>query len=524
MTLLSDDYNMDKDLVVAGLEGVASVFNLQSPTPKQDFCRMFTREGILGPLSASLFAIIKVKPIDEEVAKNAVDVLLLFCQVAQADAHVRNAFATRNVMTYIVRALNFLPLHLLVTATKAVKHLATSPQLIDVLQNSNAMETLVSLLGKTLPSRSQGNDKKTKSYANEICSHIFQTVYSLCRLSKSRQEEAAVAGIIPLLKRVIVTKSQLEQFALPVLCDLANASERARTQLWQNGGIQLYLGLLDDQYWRVSALDAITAMLQDQFGQVETELLKPDSIDALSNCFVHSDSQSYERFLDPYLKLLRLSPAISVAITSSTFLNRLVDTLQRQKKAMIALNLLRLVRLVLESHPDRNKLVPKYKFDRVLVKLAQQSDAVLVRELAKETYPVLTAGMAAPPLTTSVLSPPASSPVKRKASIVRKKSEAGVGVGVGIGIGNPPRQVSRIAVAVSNTSSHSSRNSSRSAPNATLISATAEAAKKNPKRIPSRTVLKDVQWESRSPLRPKHSGGNSSERMGVNGDRKESAR
>ena len=36
------------------------------------------------------------------------------------------------------------------TAIKAIKHLSTSPQLIDILQNSNAMEVLVSLLGNTM--------------------------------------------------------------------------------------------------------------------------------------------------------------------------------------------------------------------------------------------------------------------------------------------------------------------------------------------------------------------------------------
>jgi hypothetical protein len=39
---------------------------------------------------------------------------------------------------------------LLATSLKAIKHLAASPQLIEVLQNSNAMEVLVSLLGKTM--------------------------------------------------------------------------------------------------------------------------------------------------------------------------------------------------------------------------------------------------------------------------------------------------------------------------------------------------------------------------------------
>jgi hypothetical protein len=89
------------------------------------------------------------------------------------------------------------------------------------------MEVLVNLLGKSFKG----------SYSNEICSHIFQAIYSMCRLSKARQEEAASAGIIPMLKRTIVTRSPLKQFALPILCDLANAGKAARRLLWQNDGM-----------------------------------------------------------------------------------------------------------------------------------------------------------------------------------------------------------------------------------------------------------------------------------------------
>ena len=60
----------------------------------------------------------------------------------------------------------------------------------------------------------------------------------MTRLSKIRQEEAASAGIIPLLKTVIEGKSPLKPFALPVLCDLANAGKVSRRQLWRVDGLK----------------------------------------------------------------------------------------------------------------------------------------------------------------------------------------------------------------------------------------------------------------------------------------------
>lgn len=60
---------------------------------------MFVREGILDPLSTALLAVLDDKEItDEEPSARAVNVLLLFCQVAQADGRVREAFAMRSIM------------------------------------------------------------------------------------------------------------------------------------------------------------------------------------------------------------------------------------------------------------------------------------------------------------------------------------------------------------------------------------------------------------------------------------------
>ena len=76
-------------------------------------------------------------------------------------------------------------------------------------------------------------------------------------LGAARQEEAAQAGIIPSLKRITESGSPLKQFALPILCDLASATKSCRTLLWQHNGLSLYLRLLHDPYFQVSALEAI---------------------------------------------------------------------------------------------------------------------------------------------------------------------------------------------------------------------------------------------------------------------------
>jgi hypothetical protein len=131
---------------------------------------------------------------------------------------------------------------------KAVKHLSMNATLLEVLQNANAIDILTKLL----------DEQSSGPYSTEIANHVFQTLYNLCRLNKSRQEEAAQAGLIPSLKRVVEARSPLKQFALPILCDLASAGKSCRKMLWQYDGLALYMRLLvDDPYFQVSAIEAI---------------------------------------------------------------------------------------------------------------------------------------------------------------------------------------------------------------------------------------------------------------------------
>jgi hypothetical protein len=69
-------------------------------------------------------------------------------------------------------------------------------------------------------------------------------MYNLCRLSKVRQEDAAMHGIIPLLQKIMKTKRPPKEFALPILCDMAHSGKIGRKYLWQNKGLQFYVSLL----------------------------------------------------------------------------------------------------------------------------------------------------------------------------------------------------------------------------------------------------------------------------------------
>lgn len=97
--LLDEDYTEQAELVENALNGIGSVFELQSPTTKNDFCRMFIREGLLDPLSAALLNVMANRSIPStEMKMKIIQILLVFSQVSQSDIHVRNALGTRKVV------------------------------------------------------------------------------------------------------------------------------------------------------------------------------------------------------------------------------------------------------------------------------------------------------------------------------------------------------------------------------------------------------------------------------------------
>ena len=134
--------------------------------------------------------------------------------------------------------------------------------------------------------------------------------------------------------------------------------------------------------------DNFTHRLQDETARVEDELTKPESLEALLRCFVTAKANSFENLLDPLLKIFRISTSIAIGMAKSQFFKRITDKLSHAK-AVVRLNLLRLLRAVCDAHPNRAMLVERYGIYAMVSKLSKEDGAVLVRELAREIMPSL---------------------------------------------------------------------------------------------------------------------------------------
>lgn len=151
---------------------------------------------------------------------------------------------------------------------------------------------------------------------------VLNALFNLCKINKRRQEQAAENGIIPHLMHFIESNSPLKQYALPLLCDMAHASRNSREQLRAHGGLDVYLSLLEDELWSVTALDSIAVCLahDNDNRKVEQALLKKDAVQKLVKFFQCCPEQYFVHILEPFLKIITYVIVMTYLLVLNTVL------------------------------------------------------------------------------------------------------------------------------------------------------------------------------------------------------------
>ncbi|KAF2833574.1 Pkinase-domain-containing protein [Ophiobolus disseminans] len=390
---LEEDIDAERDLVLIGVNGVYGVFELQGPTPKNDFCRIFSRSSVLYPLSLVLNRMVEE---DGEVARLIVGrIVHIFLVFSQAESHVKDLVADRMILKRVLKDLRKMSPPHQITMLKFIKNLSSLSSTHEPLQNSNAIDILIELLKSTRQkdavtrntNRSASDPIRLPPFHREISNQILNTMYNLCRHDKGRQEEAALSDIIPLLKEVVQEGGPLKEFALPVLLEMVNSGKVARKMLWDAKGLAFYVSLLGDRNWAVTALDAIFVWLQEETARVEQYLLSSHSTFAPAIISAYTSaalSQStFENMLEPLQKLVRLSPPIAASLAAPEIFQRTEQKLGH-KDAVTRLNLLRILRTICDAKEEGCWLIRAFGCYERIRGLVEHDGAVLVRQMAEE--------------------------------------------------------------------------------------------------------------------------------------------
>ncbi|XP_076956824.1 MAP3K epsilon protein kinase 1-like isoform X1 [Bidens hawaiensis] len=321
-----------------------------------------------------------VPPWNADVAREYLEkVADLLLEFAGADSTVKSYMCSQSLLTRLFQMFNKIEPPILLKLLKCINHLSTDPHCLEHLQRADAIKHLIPNL-----------DLKDGPLISQIHHEVLNALFNLCKINKRRQEQAAENGIIPHLMRFIMSDSPLRQYALPLLCDMAHASRNSREQLRAHDGMDVYLNLLEDQFWSVTALDSIAVCLAHDSDnkKVEQALLKKDSIQKLVKFFQCCPEQFFLHILEPFLKIITKSSRINTTLAVNGLTPSLISRLDHQD-AIARLNLLKLIKAVYEHHPRPKQLIVENNLPQKLQNLIEErrdgqssGGQVLVKQMA----------------------------------------------------------------------------------------------------------------------------------------------
>ncbi|XP_031372332.1 MAP3K epsilon protein kinase 1-like isoform X2 [Punica granatum] len=361
-------------------DGVASTSGIASQTTSG----VLSGSGVLnarpGSAASSGLLLHMVSTLNADVAREYLEkVADLLLEFAQADTTVKSHMCSQGLLIRLFQMFNRIERPILLKILMCINHLSTDPNCLESLQRAEAIKYLIPNL-----------ELKDGPLISQIHHEVLIALFNLCKINKRRQEQAAENGIIPHLMHFILTDSPLKQWALPLLCDMAHASRNSREQLRAHGGLDVYLRLLDDEFWSVTALDSIAVCLahDNDNRKVEQALMKKDAVQKLVNFFHCCPEQHFVHILEPFLKIITKSSRINTTLAVNGLTPLLIARLDHQD-AIARLNLLKLIKAVYEHHPRPKQLIVENNLPQQLQNLIEErrdgqssGGQVLVKQMA----------------------------------------------------------------------------------------------------------------------------------------------
>ncbi|KAG4115937.1 hypothetical protein ERO13_D12G137900v2 [Gossypium hirsutum] len=311
-----------------------------------------------------------------EYLEKVADLLLEF---AQADTTVKSYMCSQSLLNRLFQMFNRIDPPILLKILKCINYLSTDPNCLENLQRADAIKYLIPNL-----------ELKDGPLVSQMQHEVLNALFNLCKINKKRQEQAAENGIVPHLMSFIISDSPLKQHALPLLCDMAHASRNSREQLRVHGGLDVFLSLLDDELWSVTALDALAICLANDSDnqKVEQALLKKDAVHRLVKFFQCCPERHFFHILEPFLKIITKSSRINTTLAVNGLTPLLIARLDHQD-AIARLNLLKLIKAVYEHHPRPKQLIVENDLPQKLQTLIEErrdgqrsGGQVLVKQMA----------------------------------------------------------------------------------------------------------------------------------------------
>ena len=287
----------------------------------------------------------------------------------------------------IISVLGDLPETALVRILKCIKNISMHPDTLDRIQGAGFIPRLVMYISEVPGERPR---------SPEIRNQSLIALYNLCRINKLRQEIAASNGLIPALKKIILSNSPLNQFALPMICDLAHGSKKCLPELWKEDCATFYVNLLQYTYWQTNALESVSAWMSADVSEavrLEGILRQPKSMEKIVRAFSSADVRTFTEMSSPLLKILYTVNGLKtvsgadtfVAILSQSPLPELAVRMLQQPRddPLVRLRLLDLLQLVYMGCRSPKKFIIQHSLLSLVTTIMDTDKKVMVHERAR---------------------------------------------------------------------------------------------------------------------------------------------
>jgi cell division control protein CDC15 len=216
----------------------------------------------------------------------------------------------------------------------------------------------------------------------ELKSHIISALMSLCRLSAPRLEQAALAGLVPLIIDGLREK-EWEEEGVGLLIGWISASQATRKALKEVNALDFMTAYLKSPYSE-RILDGISTWTILDPEYCDLTLLRADNIRHLANVFIHGHNPELE--LACLLRMLQSSDRLCLSLAKhKEFVETVVGKLNAGAGVNVEKNCLEVLYFLCGRMQRPRELLDKFNIYPVLMRIlhvSQEGELVILEECA----------------------------------------------------------------------------------------------------------------------------------------------
>ena len=354
--LLDPNFSENKELVIIGIDCLLTLLE----SSEKQYIRILASFGTIERLALALHNI-STEPAYESYTDKVTDLLLIF---STGSENIIGKFCEEDVLSIIVTSIPSLNSNAKLQIMNVLKNLASHRNLQNRLENAGFVSDVVRIM-------------KNESDSDTLLAMVL-TLNSLCILSPARQEQAVLAGVVPILQSISNTPGKLFQLSTSLLSSFSSASVACKSILHKSATFE---HLFKIEPMPIQVFDTLANWISSDTRRCK-RLLTDTYIQKLASVF-----NLNEETLPGMAKIFSSDPELSQIIgLQANFLKGLYVKLSAWKSDPgKGKSCLEILLAIVSKHPKPRILLDENGFYPIILAILHSSrdgDLVVIEEIA----------------------------------------------------------------------------------------------------------------------------------------------